>query len=218
MFGRLFGTAVVEAPPPKPAPSMTDATAKIDSQIGNLESKILKADDEIKKLIAENKPTSKQRALQAMKRKKMQEQQRDQLMGTQFNLENLQFQQEQAEITVTAVEAMKAGRDMLQAKAGEMKMDGVDKLTDDLADLQAEMQEISEALAGPALGGMRGMDEADLEAELAGVEEEMAAMKLAGGMGMGSAEPAMPEVGATAPAAPMPAQALGALAAAQALG
>lgn len=48
------------------------------------------------------------RAAQAMKRKKMYEQQRDQLIGTQFNIENLAFQQEQAEITCTAVEAMKA--------------------------------------------------------------------------------------------------------------
>merc|ERR1719491_2618473 len=100
---------------------------------------------------------------------------------------------------------MKAGKDMLQAKAGEMNMDGVDQLTDDLADIQAEMQEINEALAGPALGGMNGVDEADLEAELAAVEEEMAAMKLAGGMGM---DPAVPEMGATAPAAPAAAQAL----------
>merc|ERR1740116_247796 len=168
---RLFGAAK-EEPKPAEKPTLTDATEKIDKQVENLEAKIVKADEEIKKLVAENKPTSKQRALQAMKRKKMYEQQRDQLMGTQFNIENLQFQQEQAEITVTAVEAMKAGKDMLAAKAGEMNMDSVDKLTDELADLQAEMQDINEALAGPGLLGGAAADEDELEAELAAVQEE----------------------------------------------
>merc|ERR1719229_21767 len=97
---------------------------------------------------------AKSRAMQALKRKKMYEQQRDQLLGTQFNVEQLAFQQEQAEVTMTAVQAMKAGADQLKAAQGKVNINTVDKLTDDMADLADEMQQINEALA--ASSGIAG--------------------------------------------------------------
>merc|ERR1719188_1550518 len=134
-MNRLFGRAKAE-PEKGPAPSLQDASAKIDAQIQNLEEKIVKAEQEAREHVAKGatNPTAKARALQAMKKKKMYEQQRDQLLGTQFNVENLAFQQEQAEVTLTAVEAMKAGQDQLKAQQQKINIGQVDKLTDDLAE------------------------------------------------------------------------------------
>lgn len=42
------------------------------------------------------------------------EQQRSQLMGTQFNLENMAFQQENMATTVETVNAMKAGTEIMK--------------------------------------------------------------------------------------------------------
>eukprot|EP00928_Gymnodinium_smaydae_P089156 TRINITY_DN73158_c0_g1_i1.p1 TRINITY_DN73158_c0_g1~~TRINITY_DN73158_c0_g1_i1.p1 ORF type:complete len:233 (+),score=86.61 TRINITY_DN73158_c0_g1_i1:69-767(+) len=200
---RLFGSAKKEEPK-APAPSLQEASAKIDLQIQGLEAKIAKADEEVKKLVAASgsNPTAKQRALQALKRKKMYEEQRDQLIGTQFNVEQLAFQQEQAEITMTAVEAMKAGQEQLKNQTKKLDVAAVDKLTDDMADLNDEMKAIGEALAQGMPGGV---DEGELEDEYAKLEEEMAAMALAG-ISAPSAPAATPAQPAAATAAKDPAE------------
>lgn len=211
---RLFGKAKEEAPPAK-VPSLQEASAKIDLQVQGLEVKIAKADDEIRELVAKSStnPSAKQRALQAMKKKKLYEQQRDQLIGTQFNIENLAFQQEQADITMITVEAMKAGKDQLVAAQKKINIDAVDKLTDDMADLQAEMKEIGDALSANMAGV--GADEDELADEYAALEAEMAAETLMGLSkpaassttagpypAMGAAElPAAPAAAVLAPAA-----------------
>merc|ERR1719188_339262 len=194
-MNRLFGRAKAE-PEKGPAPSLQDASAKIDAQIQNLEEKIVKAEQEAREHVAKGatNPTAKARALQAMKKKKMYEQQRDQLLGTQFNVENLAFQQEQAEVTMTAVEAMKAGQEQLKAATSKIDASTVDKLTDDMADLQDEMKEIQSAL-GASTMGIDGADDAELE-------EEMAMMALAGG----GASSAAPAAASAAPAAPAEAE------------
>eukprot|EP00438_Fugacium_kawagutii_P029137 Skav202631 [mRNA] locus=scaffold1259:8558:25246:+ [translate_table: standard] len=131
-------------------------------------------------------PTAKARALQAMKKKKMYEQQRDQLLGTQFNVENLAFQQEQAEITAMTVKAMADGHKTLKDKTNQVDIGSVDKLMDDMAELQDEMNAMNEALAQGTT--VDGATEDELAAEFAKLEEEAAAMTLAGGLP--SVEPA----------------------------
>merc|ERR1719203_582082 len=130
-------------------------------------------------------------------------------MGQQFNIENLAFQQEQADVTVVAVEAMKAGRDKLKESQNVVNMDSVDKLMEDLAEQQDEMKQVNEALAGISIGGIEGIEDDELAAEYAKMEEEAAAMKLMGGGGAlsSSAGPVLaPAATAPAPvaAAPMP--------------
>lgn len=203
---RLFGRSKeVEKPPP--APTLSEATAKIDQQVEGLEEKIKKADAEIKELVAKGatNPTAKARAMQAMKRKKMYEQQRDQLLGTQFNVEQLAFQQEQAEITQTAVAAMQAGTTQLKTATAQININSVDKLTDDMADLADEMQQINEALAS-ASGMADPSADAELEDEYAKMEEELAAMTLSGlsqsaasSSGVAGATPAEKEPAASEP-------------------
>eukprot|EP00435_Cladocopium_sp_Y103_P073261 s52_g43.t1 len=201
---RLFGLAK-EEPAPKEAPSLSEASSRIEEQVANLETKIQKTDEEIKSLVAKgsSNPTAKARALQAMKKKKMYEQQRDQLLGTQFNVENLAFQQEQAEITAMTVKAMADGHKTLQDKIKETDIGSVDKLMDDMADLQDEMKAMNEALAAGT--EVDGATEDELAAEFAKLEEEAAAMTLAGGLPSvekPAAEPAASTAGYAAPAHP----------------
>merc|ERR1712228_328132 len=58
-----------------------------------------------------------------------------------------------------------------------MDMATIDKLTDDMADLQADIKDISDALAtNPGVGA----DDDELNAEFAALEEQMAAEALMG--------------------------------------
>eukprot|EP00434_Breviolum_minutum_P005404 symbB.v1.2.004764.t1/scaffold274.1/size244435/5 len=198
---RLFGLSK-EEPAPKEAPSLTEASSRIEEQVANLEGKIQKTDEEIRSLVAQGSanPTAKARALQAMKKKKMYEQQRDQLLGTQFNVENLAFQQEQAEITAMAVKAMADGHKTLQDKTKEINIGSVDQLMDDMADLQDEMKAMNEALAQGSM--VDGATEDELAAEFAKLEEEAAAMTLAGGLPAAEKPAEEAAAGYTAPAQP----------------
>merc|ERR1712217_958486 len=98
-------------------------------------------------------------------------QQRDQLLGTQFNVETLKFQQDQAEITVTAVEAMTAGQQQLKQQTQAINVESVDKLRDDMEDLADDIKQIGEALGGTSLG-IDGVEDDELAAEFAKLEEE----------------------------------------------
>jgi len=176
-------------------PSLQDAAGKMDNQILNLEAKISKTEEDAKQWVAKaaTNPTAKARAMQCLKMKKQYEQQRDQLMGTQFNLENMAFQQEQADVTSTAVSALAAGRDQMKLQQQKINVESVERLTDDIADLAGEMAEIQNALAGSALAG--GAADSELEAEWNRMQEEEAMRKL---MNPGTAAPAAAAASASA--------------------
>eukprot|EP00933_Yihiella_yeosuensis_P038984 TRINITY_DN32933_c0_g1_i1.p1 TRINITY_DN32933_c0_g1~~TRINITY_DN32933_c0_g1_i1.p1 ORF type:complete len:214 (-),score=93.74 TRINITY_DN32933_c0_g1_i1:50-691(-) len=205
--------------PPKPAdaaPTLEHANQKIEKQVEDLEAKISKASEEAKTFVAQQatNPTAKARAMQALKRKKMYEQQRDQLVATQFNLENIAFQQEQAKITATAVDAMSAATEQLKNQKAGMSVDKVDRLTDEMQELAGEMKDIQSALASSSMAGADGVD-ADAEAELAAMyaqqsakeEEEAMAILAKGGLAAPSAPAAVPaatSAAAKAAAVPLP--------------
>jgi len=195
-----------QKPAPKP-PSLIEASATIGAKIQDLELKISKADEEARDWIAKQStnPTAKSRAMQAIKRKKLYEQQRDQLLGTQFNVESLNFQQEQAGVTLTAVEAMQQATSHLKQKTDKIGVDTVEKLKDDMADLQADMQDIQQALAQSS-GGLED-DEAEKELEALyaaqSQQEEEDAMKIL--MGGGASSHAAPAAETYNPAAQSPA-------------
>mmetsp|Transcript_53161 Transcript_53161/g.123763 ORF Transcript_53161/g.123763 Transcript_53161/m.123763 type:complete len:304 (+) Transcript_53161:52-963(+) len=154
-------------------PSLSGASKEIDVQVENIERKISKADQTIRHYVekASDDPVAKQRALQAMKRKKMLEQQRQDLIGAQFNVDSLQDQQEQAKFTLRAVEAMRAGRDELRRDQCKMDVKQVEEMLDQTEDMADDMRAISESLA-------RGSDQASLENELLQLQREYGAVGL----------------------------------------
>mmetsp|Transcript_40379 Transcript_40379/g.107089 ORF Transcript_40379/g.107089 Transcript_40379/m.107089 type:complete len:209 (-) Transcript_40379:151-777(-) len=174
---RLFGRAKEETHAPVPAPSLQEASAKIDLQVQALEAKISKCDADVKAYVAENKPTAKTRALQVMKRKKMYEAQRDKLIDTQFNVESMAHQQEAADITAITVAAMAAGQAKLQKQKESISIEKVERLTDDIAEVTEDLNDITDLLSKP-LGMAAAEDEDEFAAEFERMQEEHAAEQM----------------------------------------
>ncbi|CAE7312442.1 chmp5 [Symbiodinium natans] len=177
---RLFG-APKAAPAAGPAPSLSETSQRIDSRVTELDKKIAKCDEDLRRYVGGRASAQqKQLALQCMKRKKMYEQQRDQILGTQFNVDSLAGAQEQAEINIMTVEAMKVGhqdlKDRYQQIGGVMD---IEKLMDNMADLNDEISDINEAIS-TTYAVPDGFDEASFEAEFSALEEEMKMEALAG--------------------------------------
>jgi charged multivesicular body protein 5 len=111
--------------------------------------------------------------MDVLKRKRMYETQRDQLMGQQFNIDQAAFGIDSAKASVATVAAMKAANTELKATIkNDLKIDDVDELADDMAELMDEFNEINEALA-QNFSTPDDIDEADLEAELDLLEDEL---------------------------------------------
>jgi len=210
---RLFGTAKDTAPK-APPPTLADAGGKMDARMVDIDNKIAKCDEDLRKFMQQGRgPQQRQMAMQVMKRKKMYEQQRSQLMGTQFNIDQMAFATEQVEVTQMSVEAMKAGQADLKAAYGKMNVGDIERMMDDMADLHDDAQEIQEVMA-QSFAVPNGFDEAEFENEFAALEEEMKMESLAGINQPAAAPPAYlpaatPAVAgygaASAPAAPLPA-------------
>ncbi|CAE8654802.1 unnamed protein product [Polarella glacialis] len=179
---RLFGTAK-EVAPKGLAPSLSDASARIDTRVEGLDAKITKCDEDIRRYMgAQGRagPQQKQLALQCMKRKKMYEQQRDQILGTQYNVDCLLGAQEQADLTVLTVEAMTAGHQDLKERYKQIGgAADIERLMDNMADLQDEISDINEAVSTSYVVP-DGFDEASFEAEFSALEEELALERMAG--------------------------------------
>ncbi|CAK9109387.1 Charged multivesicular body protein 5 (Vacuolar protein-sorting-associated protein 60), partial [Durusdinium trenchii] len=181
------------APVAGPAPSLQDTSARIDTRVTELEKKIAKCDEDLRRYVGAKSGQQKQLALQCLKRKRMYEQQRDQILGTQFNVDSLAGAQEQAEINVMTVEAMKAGHQDLKERYTQIGgvMD-IERLMDDMADLNDEIYDINEAIS-TSYAVPDGFDEASFEAEFSALEEEMKMEALAG-INSSSAKPSyLPE-------------------------
>lgn len=150
--------------------SLTGTSKEILQQVERLEARIAKADLEIQQcvLAGASDPAAKQRAMQLMRRKKNFQEQRQQLLGAQFNVDNLADQEEQARFTLKAVSAMQTGRDRIKASQAHMKTSQVDKILDDVEDLTDEMKAINEAMA-------QGSGLMELESEYAELQREMLA-------------------------------------------
>lgn len=104
--------------------------------------------------------------MEVLKRKKMYETQRDQLAGQQFNIDQAAFGIESAKATVSTVAAMKAANSELKRTMKlDLKIEDVDELADDMAEMMFEFNEINEALS-TNFATPNDIDEADLEAEL----------------------------------------------------
>mmetsp|Transcript_23134 Transcript_23134/g.74412 ORF Transcript_23134/g.74412 Transcript_23134/m.74412 type:complete len:232 (-) Transcript_23134:123-818(-) len=173
---RIFGQKKEVAP----APTLGDAGAKVDSRVAGLEEKIRKLEvelggykEKLKRARGPAQKTLKQRAMAVLKRKRMYEQQRDQLAGQAFNIEQTNFTIDSVKDTITTVDAMKAASKTLKHEFKKVDVDKIEDLQDDLADMMADMGEVQDAL-GRSYDVGDDVDEADLDAELACLDDELA--------------------------------------------
>eukprot|EP00602_Paraphysomonas_sp_CaronLab_P002264 CAMPEP_0185031374 /NCGR_PEP_ID=MMETSP1103-20130426/18819_1 /TAXON_ID=36769 /ORGANISM="Paraphysomonas bandaiensis, Strain Caron Lab Isolate" /LENGTH=177 /DNA_ID=CAMNT_0027566887 /DNA_START=211 /DNA_END=744 /DNA_ORIENTATION=- len=111
------------------------------------------------------------RAVDVLRRKKMYEQQRDQLAGQAFNLDQAAFAMETVKDTHQTIAAMQDAAKVLKTEHKKIDIDKIEDINDDLADMFEDMNEINEAL-GRSYGTPDYIDEDELEAELACLGDE----------------------------------------------
>ncbi|CAL4118748.1 unnamed protein product [Meganyctiphanes norvegica] len=138
-----------------------------------LETKIGKELDIAKK----NGTKDKRAALQALKRKKRYEAQLRQIDGTLSTIELQRENLESANTNTHVLQSMgEAARALKQSQAG-MNVDSVHDLMDDIAEVQELSEEIAGAISNPIAFG-QDIDDDDLLAELEDLEQEALDEKL----------------------------------------
>lgn len=206
-MNRVFGKAKAKKPA-APVPTLTDASESAGKRVDDLDAKIAKLDNELrvyKDKMKNCKGSAKQmyqkRAMDVLKRKRMYEKQRDQVMGQQFNIDQASFGIQSAADTVNTVAAMKNANTELR---GTMKqigdVDDIYDVTDDMAELMEDMDEVNNVLASN-YATPDDIDEADLEAELDLLEDEIEAEADADATPSYLQEDALPAQPTTAPGA-----------------
>lgn len=176
-MNRVFGKKKKEAP----APSLDDASAGLGGRVGEMDKKIAGLENELRaykdKIKKATSPAAKKslqkRAMEVLKRKKMYEQQRDMVAGQQFNVDQAAFGIESAKASVQTIAAMKSANAQLKhTMKNDLDIGAVEDLTDDMAELFEDFNEINEAL-GRNFATPDDLDEADLDAELEMLEDEL---------------------------------------------
>lgn len=177
---RIFGVKKDKAP----APTLTDASATLDTRGGVIDEKLKRLDTELLKhrdAMKKMRPgpgleAAKQRALRVLKQKKLYESQRDQLYSQQFNLDQVSFTTQNMQDTANQVVAMKAANKQLKVafKSKDLDVNRIEAMQDEMSDLMEQSNEIQDVL-GRNYSVPDDLDEEDLLGELDALEADMAA-------------------------------------------
>ncbi|KAH9801157.1 vacuolar protein sorting-associated protein 32 [Citrus sinensis] len=128
-------------------------------------------------------------AIQCLKRKRLYEQQIEQLGNFQLRIHDQMIMLEGAKATTETVDALRTGASTMKAMQKATNIDDVDKTMDEINEQTENMKQIQEALSTP-IGAAADFDEDELEAEL----EELEGAEL---------EEQLLQPATTAPAAPV---------------
>ncbi|KAG5547438.1 hypothetical protein RHGRI_013208 [Rhododendron griersonianum] len=128
-------------------------------------------------------------AIQCLKRKRLYEQQIEQLGNFQLRIHDLMIMLEGAKATTETVDALRIGAAAMKAMQKATNIDDVDRTMDEINEQTENMKQIEEALATP-IGTAADFDEDELEVE----REELEGAEL---------EEQLLQPATTAPAAPM---------------
>jgi charged multivesicular body protein 5 len=173
---RVFGQKKGAGPPP---PSLSDASTgigkrvdELDFKIKNLDAELLGYKKKIQTLRGPAKTTVQKRAMEVLKRRKMYEQQRDQLTSQQFNVDSAAMSITTVKDTMNTVAAMKGANLEFKKQMKQLNINDVEDVMDDMADLVEDMNEVNEIM-GRSYAMPDHIDEAELEAELDILGEEL---------------------------------------------
>eukprot|EP00949_MAST-11_sp_MAST-11-sp1_P002330 g2330.t1 len=173
-----------------------EAVQKLKRHVETFDKKIALLDSKIEKQMREAqryaKTGNKRAAMNALKRKKMYEKQRQNQLNQKFNMEQMQDSLEQAAFNREAFRATQETRNAMQQMKNEINVDVVADTTDDLQELMADAEDIQNMLS-ESIGGDQ-IDEDDLMAELDDLEQELTEEEM---LDMGTKTPAA-TVGPTA--------------------
>ncbi|KAI3716821.1 hypothetical protein L1987_67993 [Smallanthus sonchifolius] len=186
MFSRMFGK-------PKPEANTVTTLDKLNETLEMLEKKekvlLKKAAAEVEKAKEFTRAKNKRAAIQCLKRKRLYEQQIEQLGNFQLRIHDQMIMLEGAKATTETVDALRTGAKAMKAMQKAVNIDDVDKTMDEINEQTENMKQIQEALSAP-IGAAADFDEDELEAEL----EELEGAEL---------EEQLLQPATTAPAAPV---------------
>lgn len=117
------------------------------------------------------KTALRQKALKVLQRRKQYEAQRDQLSQQSWNMEQAGMMQDNLKNVMTTVDAMKTTTKTLKKQYGQIDIDKIERLQDEMADLMDVGNEIQESISR-AYDVPEDVDEAELDAELEALGEE----------------------------------------------
>lgn len=166
MFNRLFGK-------PKEQANALATLEKLSETLEMLEKKekvlMKKAATEVEKAKEYTRAKNKKAAIQCLKRKRLYEQQVEQLGNFQLRIHDQMIMLEGAKATTETVDALRTGASAMKAMQKATNIDDVDKTMDEINEQTENMKQIQEALSAP-IGSAADFDEDELEAELEELE------------------------------------------------
>ncbi|KAM7274904.1 hypothetical protein ACFE04_016770 [Oxalis oulophora] len=166
MFNRIFGK-------PKQETNALATLDKLNETLDMLEKKekvlLKKVSAEVERAKEFAKSRNKRAAIQCLKRKRLYEQQIEQLGNFQLRIHDQMIMLEGAKATTETVDALRTGAATMKAMQKATNIDDVDKTMDEINEQTENMKMIQEALSTP-LGAAADFDEDELEAELEELE------------------------------------------------
>ncbi|KAG6588015.1 Vacuolar protein sorting-associated protein 32-like 1, partial [Cucurbita argyrosperma subsp. sororia] len=164
---------------PLRSPEESSALATLDKLNETLEmlekkEKVLlkKASTEVEKAKDYTRAKNKRAAIQCLKRKRLYEQQIEQLGNFQLRIHDQMILLEGAKATTETVDALRTGAAAMKAMQKATNIDDVDKTMDEINEQTENMKQIQEALSNP-IGASADFDEDELEAELEELEDKL---------------------------------------------
>ncbi|KAJ6856903.1 hypothetical protein NC651_038556 [Populus alba x Populus x berolinensis] len=158
MFNRLFGK-------PKQDTNALTSLDKLNETLEMLEKKekvlVKKAAAEVEKAKEYTRGKNKRAAIQCLKRKRLYEQQIEQLGNFQLRIHDQMIMLEGAKATTETVDALRTGASAMKAMQKATNIDDVDKTMDEINEQTENMKQIQEALSTP-IGSAADFDELDL--------------------------------------------------------
>ncbi|CAM8955570.1 unnamed protein product [Rhodiola kirilowii] len=130
---------------------------------------IRKASAEVEKAKEYTKAKNKKAAIQCLKKKRLYEQQIEQLGNFQLRIHDQMIMLEGAKATTETVDALRSGAAAMKSMQKATNIDDVDKTMDEINEQTENMKQIQEALSAP-IGAAADFDEDELEAELEELE------------------------------------------------
>ncbi|XP_044494936.1 vacuolar protein sorting-associated protein 32 homolog 2-like [Mangifera indica] len=186
MFNRLFGK-------PKQETNALSTLDKLNETLEMLEKKekvlLKKVSVEVERAKEYSRTKNKRAAIKCLKRKRLYEQQIEQLGNFQLRVHDQMIMLEGAKATTETADALRTGAAAMKAMQKATNIDVVDKTMDEVNEQTENMKQIQEALS-TSIGAAAEFDEDELEAEL----EELEGAEL---------EKQLLESPTTAPAAPV---------------
>lgn len=167
MFSKIFGKQKKET-------TALPTLGKLSETLEMLEKKesllTKKASVEVEKAREFTRTKNKKAAIQCLKRKRLLEQQIEQLGNFQLRIHDQMIMLEGAKATTETVDALRSGAAAMKGMQKATSMDDVDNTMDEINEQTENMKQIQAALATP-MGSAADFDEDELEAELDELED-----------------------------------------------